>query len=85
MAVVMDMISKTFFYSTFTTHLMGQYGLSVEMSSVFFVINMVSYVIVLQFLNKITLKFGLKLTLAIGLLVSFTSVLLLPPIGIFPQ
>jgi hypothetical protein len=81
----MDMISKSFFYPTFTTYLMAKFGLSMEATSIFFVLNMVSYIIVLQFLNKITLKFGLKLSIAIGLFVGCIAVLFLPPIGLLPQ
>jgi fucose permease len=79
------MVSKSFFYPTFTPYLVNTYHLSIESSSVFFVIHMVSYLIMLQFLQDITHKLGIKLTIVVGLLLNFMGVLLLPPIGVLPQ
>lgn len=84
-SVVMDMISKTFFYPTFTNHLGTKFGLTVEESSAFFVINMASYFLMIQFLNKFTSNFGLKMTIVLGLFCGFIGVLMIGPIAIFPQ
>ena len=84
-AVVMDMISKSFFYPTFTTYLIEKYNMSIEGSSIFFVLNMFSYLIMLQFLTLITQKLGLKLTIVVGLFFNFIGILFMPPISILPQ
>lgn len=81
----MDMFSKAFFYPTLTTYLMQNFGLSIETSSIFFVLNMVSYFIMLQFIDNITQRLGLKLTVAVGLVSIFIGTLFLPPIPILPK
>lgn len=83
--VVMDIFCKTFYYPTFTNHLMDNYGLSIESASFFFVISMFSYFALIKYLNSITHRLGLKLTIVIGLFFLFLGVLLLPPIPIFPK
>jgi fucose permease len=85
LAIVTDMVASTFFYPIFTLHLLGKFGLSIETSSVFFVISMVSYFIILQFLNEITNKFGSRNTIIIGLLLNAFAVLLLGPVKPFFQ
>jgi fucose permease len=81
----MDMISKSFFYPTFTPYLVETYGLSIESSSIFFVINMASYLLMLQFVQEITHRLGLKLTMVTGLMFNFIGILFLPPVSILPQ
>jgi fucose permease len=81
----MDLISKSFFYPTFTPYLVNTYGLSIEISSIFFVINMISYLIMLQFLESITHRLGIKLTILSGLMLDCIGILFLPPISILPQ
>lgn len=81
----MDMFTKTFYYPTFTNHLVEKFGLSIEGSSMFFVINISSYFVVLQYINVITNKFGLKMTLVTGLFLLFIGSLFLAPISILPQ
>jgi hypothetical protein len=82
---VCDMITKSFFYPTFTPYLVYNYELSIETSSIFFVINMISYLIMLQFLQDINYKLVIKLTISIGLFLNFFSILLIPPISVLPK
>lgn len=79
------MISTTFFLPIFAHHLIEKFGLTVEQSSIFFIINMISYFIVLQFLNEVNNVFGLKLTMTVGLFINSLGVLLIHPIDFLPQ
>ena len=79
------MITTTFIYPVFTEHLNIKFGLSIEASSILFVISMGSYFITIQFLNKISSRIGVKLTIALGLLINFLAVPFLAPLGFLPQ
>jgi len=79
------MISLTFFLPVLSYHLIEKFGLSVEQASIFFIINMISYFIVLQYLNEINNVFGLKLMMTLGLFVNIIGVLLIHPVSFFPQ
>jgi MFS family permease len=81
----MDIFTKTFFYPTFTNHLTEKFGMSIEGSSIFFVINIASYFLVLNYINYITMKLGLKLTIVIGLFCLVLGVLFIGPISLLPQ
>ena len=59
--------------------------MSIEGSAIFFVVNLLSYFLVLNYLNLITKKLGLKLTLCCGMVCLFVGVLFLPPIPFLPQ
>jgi fucose permease len=69
----------------FAHHLTDKFGLSTEQASLFFIINTVSYLLTIYYLNEITNLFGIKLTMTIGLLINGIAVLLIHPIGFFPQ
>ncbi len=79
------MITTTFIYPVFAIHLNKTFGLSVEKSSIFFVILMMTYFITLQYLNKISDKIGIKLTMTLGLFINSIAVLLLAPSSFLPQ
>jgi|LauGreDrversion4_2_1035121.scaffolds.fasta_scaffold645602_1 fucose permease len=79
------MVSTTFIYPVFTEHLNSKFGLSIEASSVFFVISMISYFITIQYLNKLSVKLGVKLTIALGLMINFIALPFLAPVGFLPQ
>lgn len=81
----MNIFTRTFFYPTFTNHLIEKFGLSIEISSIFFVLNITSYFVALHYINRITDKIGLKMTLVIGLFLLFLGALFLAPISILPQ
>jgi hypothetical protein len=78
------MASLSFIYPVFSNHLLMKYGIGVETSSLFYVINIFSYFIMVQFLNKLK-TFSMKLLITLGLIVNSFSVLLLAPVSIFPQ
>lgn len=79
------MITKTFFYPTFGYYLLVEFGLSTSESSIFFVLNMASYFILIQFIERVTSRLGIKFTITLGLFFSFVGCLFLPPISIFPK
>ncbi len=79
------MISTTFYLPILSHHLIEMFGLSLEQASIFFIINMISYFIVLQYLNEINNLFGLKLTMTIGLMINSIAVLFIHPVSFLPQ
>ena len=56
------MVDVTFYFPCLTNHLTKNYNLSVSTSSLFFIIPVSSYIIVLQFLDRLSNKFGISLT-----------------------
>ena len=58
---------------------------SVEISSSFFIAEMVMYALVINILNPITNKIGFKLTMALGILLNSFAVLCIPPLDIMYQ
>ena len=85
LTVVTYQIANTFYFPSLTNHLMKNYNLTVSTSSLFFVINMFTYFIALQFLDYITKKLGMIATVSFGLLIIVIGSLLVYPINIFPQ
>jgi MFS family permease len=64
---------------------MEKFEMSIEQSSIFFIIHVFSYFIVLTYINKITSRYGLKLTISFGLICNVIGSILLPPIHFLPQ
>lgn len=85
LAIICDMISTSFIFPVFSTHLFQKFNLRVELTSVFFVFEIVGYVIGMQLLERITKALGNKLTMIIGMIVNMGCVLLLCPVSFFPQ
>ena len=85
LTVVTYQIANTFYFPSLTNHLMKNFNLTVSISSLFFVINMFTYFIALQFLDYITKKLGMIATVSFGLLIIIFGSLLVYPIKIFPQ
>jgi predicted MFS family arabinose efflux permease len=56
-------IAQTYYFPSLTYHLTDKWNLSVESSSLFFMIGMAAYLIVLQILKKILGNFGLIVTI----------------------
>lgn len=83
--IICDMISTTFIFPVFTVHLNKTFGLRVEITSMFFVFQIIGYCIALQILNPINLRFGNKITMIIGLCINLVGVLLLCPVSFIPQ
>lgn len=85
LAIIIDMITSTFYYPILTSHLKLKYDIDTEVSSLFFVISMGSYFFVLQFLSYINRKIGVVLTILLGLFINITCSLCLAPVSMFPQ
>lgn len=78
-------ISQSFFFPCLTNHLKDNFGLSISISSLFFIIIAISNAIVLQFLDSITKKFGLYGTSCIGLIIVSFGVLMIYPYPPIPK
>jgi len=79
------MISEIFFYPFLTNHLTRHFGLSVKISSLFFAILSIAYIITLQFLDKATEKFWLYGASFIGIDMAALGVIMVYPYYPFPQ
>lgn len=84
-AFIISMIDITFYYPCLTNHLTKNYNLSISTSSLFFMIPIISYIFILQFLDKLSSKFGIYLTFSIGLIVSVISPIFLYPCPPIPK
>jgi hypothetical protein len=84
LALIIDISSSSYIYPVFSNHLLLKYGIGIEISSIFFVITMFSYFVLLQFLNKLY-KYGMKQLISIGLFLNGISVLFLAPVSFLPQ
>lgn len=82
---MIDCLTKTFYLPTLVNHLYTKFGLDVEVSSLFFVADMVTYLITLQFLNSVIEKLGLKMTMLSAVIFNSVTVLFLPPLDFLPQ
>ena len=84
-AVFLDMLSTSFIYPVFSTHLVDKFGLSVEKTSFFFIVEMITYFFTIQYLGRLSEILGSKLTMAVGMVINWVCVLMLSPVGLFPQ
>lgn len=82
--MILDMASFSFIYPVFSNHLHNKYGIGVEKSSIFFVVGMFSYFLMIQSLDKLK-RASMKLLMTVGLVVNTLSLLLLAPVSILPQ
>ena len=78
-------IAQSFFFPCLTNHLENYFNLSVSISSLFFIIIEVSYVIILQFLDYITKKYGLYGTSCLGLFITSLGVIMIYPFPPIPK
>jgi len=76
---IFGMISESFFYPSLTNHLTRHFGLSFKISSLFFAILSIAYIIALQFFDKTIKKFGLYGESFIGLDMAALGVLMVYP------
>ena len=83
--VIIGLFSTTYYFPSLTNHLTKNYGLSVSISSIFFIINMISYFIVLQYLDLITNRFGLITSVFLGIIFIVIGAFLVYPIPLFPK
>lgn len=84
-AGMIQLTAITFFFPTLTNYLIDRFNVSIELSSIFFMLPMGSYFLSLQFINQITDKFGLRLTIVIGFIFSFIGCFFIAPLPILPQ
>ena len=84
-SIALGVIVNTFYFPSLTNHLTTNYGLSVSVSSLFFIVGLIFYMIFLQFLNLLTDRFGFHGTTCIGLLMGAIGSLLVYPVPPFPQ
>ena len=78
-------IAQTYYFPSLTYHLTNKWSLTIESSSLFFMIPMLSYFIGLQILNKIISNFGFKLTILLGQIVIIIGAPFVYPIKFLPQ
>ena len=83
--VSIGIIVTTFYFPCLSNHLIQKYGLSVSISSLFFIVGMVFYMLFLQVLTKITKKYGMHGTPCIGLLMTAIGSLFIYPVPPLPQ
>ena len=83
--VAIGIIVTTFYYPCLTNHLTNNFNLSVSISSLFFVVGMVFYMFILQFLTKITKRLGMYGTESLGLLMTAIGCLFIYPVPPLPK
>jgi len=74
------LISGTFYLPCLSNYLIHKYNFSVSLSSLFFIIPTIFYIIILQLLDVISKRLGLYLTSSIGLFITSLGCFLLAPI-----
>ena len=84
-AFIIGMIDDTFYYPCLTNHLTNNYNLSVSTASLFFIIPIITYIIILQFLDYLSAKFGIYIIVTCGLVFSTTSPFFLSPCPPIPK
>ena len=78
------MSATTFYLPSLTNYIIEKYNFSVSITSLFFIIPTIFYVIVLQLLDLLSKFFGLYGTACLGLfMISLGTFLLAPIINIF--
>ena len=82
---VVFQIAQTYYFPSLAYHLTGKWNLSIESSSLFFMIGMAAYLIVLQILKKILGNFGLILTIFLGQIVIILGAPFVYPLEFLPQ
>ena len=85
LTVTIGIIVTTFYFPCLTNHLTQNYNLSISISSLFFVVGMVFYMFILQFLTKITKLLGMHGTSAFGILMTSLGCLFIYPVPPIPQ
>ena len=79
------MINVTFYFPCLTYHLTNNYSVSVSIASLFFITPVIPYIIILQFLDSISAKFGIYLTFNFGLILSGISSHFIFPVPPIPH
>lgn len=79
------MLISSFYYPCLSNHLTKNYNLSISMASLFFVLPVVAYIFLLQFLDAITAFLGIFNTFTYGLLIISISCLFIYPCPPIPK
>ena len=82
---IVVMINITYFTPCLTNHLNNNYSISVSTASLIFMTPMIPYMIVMQFLDALTGKFGNYLVFIIGVITLGVSSLMIYPVPPLPQ
>jgi Na+/melibiose symporter-like transporter len=83
--VSIGIIVTTFYFPCLTYHLTQNFGLSFSISSLLFIVGMMFYMVILQFLTKITNKLGMQGTPCLGLLMTAIGCLFIYPVPPIPK
>lgn len=84
-SLILGIAAQTFFFPCLTNHLKEYFNLSVSISSLFFIIIAIAYLISLQFLDITTKLFGLYGTSCIGMIMGSLGVLMVYPFPPIPK
>ena len=82
---VVVLINVTYFAPSLTNHLNNNYSISVSTASLIFMTPMIPYMIIMQFLDELTSKFGNYLTFIVGVTILGNSSLMIYPVPPLPQ
>ena len=82
---IIVLILSSYYYPCLTNHLTENYNLSISASSLFFVVPIISYILILQFLDKISSNFGIYATFSCGMIITSISPLFLYPCPPVPK
>ena len=82
---VVFQMAQTYYFPSLTYHLMGKWNLSLEASTLFFIIGMAAYLLILQFFNKILGNLGLILTIVLGQIIIIFGAPFVYPLDFLPQ
>ena len=82
---IVVMINVTYFAPSFANHLSNNYSVSVSMTSLIYITPMIPYMVVMQFLDALTSKFGNYLTFISGVIILGTCSLMIYPVPPLPQ
>ena len=84
-SLILGIAAQTFYFPCLTNHLKAYFNLSVSISSLFFIIIAVAYLISLQFLDAIAKIFGLYGASCIGMIMNSLGVLMVYPFPPIPK
>ena len=84
-ALVLSMVAFTFYFPCLTNHLFEKYNLGVSSSSLFFSVPLLSYLIIVNFINIISKILGNYHSLSAGILVNVIGIYLIYPLPPFPN
>ena len=82
---IVVMINITYFSPCLTNHLNNNYSISVSTASLIFMTPMIPYMIIMQFLDVLTAKFGNYLIFIVGVSALGISSLMIYPVPPLPQ